>query len=80
MKVDLAIKRGTVAIPRGTFEADIYIQCGKILAVGRFDGIEFLGYRTDILIAMCGFLTAKTLRYNSVEWLLLSQFVSAKND
>ena len=40
MKVDLAINGGTIATPRGTFEGDILIQDGRILAMGKIDGFE----------------------------------------
>ena len=40
MKADLAIQGGKVATPSGTFEADIYVQDGKILGVGKVYGVE----------------------------------------
>ena len=40
MKVDLAIKGGTLATPKGCFNSDVYIQDGRILAVGRLDELE----------------------------------------
>ena len=40
MKVDLAIKRGTLATPEGCFDSDLYIQDGRILAVGRLEELE----------------------------------------
>ena len=40
MKVDLAVEGGTVATPSGTFKADVYVQDGKILAVGNVYDVE----------------------------------------
>lgn len=40
MKVDLAVEAGTVATPSGTFKADVYVQDGKILAVGNVYDVE----------------------------------------
>ena len=40
MKVDLGIEGGTVVTPSGTFKADVYVQDGKILAVGRVYDVE----------------------------------------
>ncbi len=40
MKVDLAVEAGTVATPGGTFKADVYVQDGKILAVGNVYDVE----------------------------------------
>ena len=40
MKVDLAIKGGTLATSKGCFKSDVYIQDGRILAVGRLDELE----------------------------------------
>ena len=40
MKVDLAIKGGTLATPEGCFKSDIYIQDGSILAVGQLEELE----------------------------------------
>ncbi len=40
MKADLAIQGGKVATPGGTFEADVYVQDGKILAVGKVYDVE----------------------------------------
>ncbi len=39
MTADLVIRGGTVATPVGTFEGDIYVQGGRILAVGRPEGL-----------------------------------------
>ncbi len=38
--MDLAIQGGTVVTPGNTFEADIYVQDGKIVAVGKIDGLK----------------------------------------
>ena len=40
MKGDLAVEGGIVATSGGTFRADVYVQEGKILAVGRVYDVE----------------------------------------
>ncbi|MFO7740514.1 MAG: amidohydrolase family protein [Desulfatiglandaceae bacterium] len=40
MKADLVIRGGMVAMPAGTFEADIYVQEGKVLALGNGGGLD----------------------------------------
>ncbi len=40
MKIDLVIDGGTVATPTGTFKANIYVQDGKILAVGKVTDVD----------------------------------------
>ncbi|MEW6664720.1 MAG: dihydroorotase [Thermodesulfobacteriota bacterium] len=39
MAVDLAIKGGRIASPSGIVEADLYVQNGRVLAIGQFDGL-----------------------------------------
>ncbi len=40
MKVDLAVTGGKVAAPSGAFEADVYVRDGKVLALGKAEGID----------------------------------------
>lgn len=39
MKVDLMITGGKIATSGGIFEADVYVKDGKVLAVGKVDGV-----------------------------------------
>ena len=39
MKVDLTITGGKVATSGGIFEADVYVKEGKVLAVGKVEGV-----------------------------------------
>ncbi len=40
MKVDLVVAGGMAVMPGGTVEADIYIKDGKIIGLGKIDGLE----------------------------------------
>ena len=39
MKVDLVIRGGTIVLPQGRFPADVYVQDGRVVALGKFDGV-----------------------------------------
>jgi allantoinase len=40
MAVDLSIKGGKIASPAGVVDADLYVQDGKVLAIGRIEGVS----------------------------------------
>jgi dihydroorotase-like cyclic amidohydrolase len=40
MAVDLSIKGGKIASPAGVVDADLYVQDGKVLAMGRIEGLS----------------------------------------
>ena len=40
MAIDLAIKGGKMATPSGILDADLYIQDGKVLAIGKLQGLR----------------------------------------